>query len=52
MGSVSHDFNVIMETDVIVLDVWNLAIMYVTSISPGSAKLATEKAVRHAELEG
>lgn len=52
MGSVSHDFNVIMATDIIVLDVWNLNIINVTSISPGSAKLATDKAMRHAELEG
>lgn len=40
-GSITHEMNVIQDTDYVTLDVWNLTIINVTLAVPGSAKTAT-----------
>ena len=41
LGSITHEMNVIQDTDYVTLDVWDLTIINVTSTAPGSAKTAT-----------
>lgn len=42
LGSITHEMNVIQNTDFVTFDVWDLTIVNVTSVSVGSAVTATK----------
>ena len=51
MGYVSTDFLILQDTEVVVLDAWNLNIINVT-LGTGSAKTATEQGKSYKEVYG
>lgn len=46
LGSITHEMKVVADTDFVTLDVWDLNIINVTSVAPGSAKTATKNGHR------
>ena len=42
LGSITHDMNVLQDTNYITFDIWDLDILNVTDISAGSASIASK----------
>jgi len=46
LGSITHELRALQATDYVTFDVWNLTIINVTSVAPGSGIAATKNACR------